>query len=117
MGNRLAIEPYTGLRDWLRGPVRDAIPHQSALVLHGGAHSLGFAIEERICVDQPESYLAAISNSCGQLQGPLLDRWMQTRATQYFNLFEARDDVDPRWLRSFEAHGLARRSETPFRAW
>ena len=106
MGNRLTIEPYAEIRGWLRGPVRDAIPHQSALVLHGSVHSLGFAIEERICVDLPEGYLAAISNSRGQLQGPLLDRWMQTRATQYFDLAEARNDVDPRWLRSFEAHGL-----------
>jgi DNA-binding CsgD family transcriptional regulator len=106
MGNRLTIEPCTELRDWLRGPVRDAVPHQSALVLNGSAHSLGFAIEERTCVDLPEGYLAAISNPHGQMQDPLVARWMQTRTPQYFDVVEAREDVDPRWLRDFEAHGL-----------
>jgi DNA-binding CsgD family transcriptional regulator len=97
MGNRLTIECCT---------VRDAVPHQSALVLHGSAHSLGFSIEHRICVDLPEGYLAGICNSSGQIQGPLVRRWMQTRECQYFDLHDATDDRGRRWVQNFKAHGL-----------
>jgi DNA-binding CsgD family transcriptional regulator len=92
--------------DWLRGPARDANPHQAALLLHGSVHSLGFVIQERIRVDLPEGYLAGISNSQGQLQCPLLERWMQQRTVQFFDVVEAREKLDARCLRNFEAHGL-----------
>src|SRR5919198_1522103 len=102
----MAIHSHAALGAWLRGPLRDAIHHQSALVLHGAAHSLGFVIEEKIRVDLPESYLAAISDARGQLRDPLLDRWMLSRTPQYFDAADACEHVEPRWLREFEAHGL-----------
>jgi DNA-binding CsgD family transcriptional regulator len=105
MGNRLTIDPRTELRDWLRGPARDAIPHRAALVLHGSAHALGFTIEEKICVDLPDAYLAGLCDAKGHLQGPLLGKWMHTRATQYFDRADA-GDVDSRWLRNLRAHGF-----------
>lgn len=100
------MEPRRQLRDWLRGPVNDAVPHQSALVLHGSAHSLGFAIEQRICIDLPENYLAGICNSAGQIQGPMVRRWMQTRESQYFDLDDAAHIASGRALQNFRAHGL-----------
>jgi DNA-binding CsgD family transcriptional regulator len=102
----LTPDPRTELKGWLRGPVNDAVPHQSALVLHGSAHSLGFAIEQRICIDLPENYLAGICNSAGQIQGPMVRRWMQTRASQYFDLDDTAQAQSGRWLQNFRAHGL-----------
>jgi DNA-binding CsgD family transcriptional regulator len=98
--------PHAELKDWLRGPVRAAVPHQSALVLHGSAHSLGFAIEQRICVDLAQNYLAGLCNSSGQIQGPMARRWMQTRESQYFDLHDAAEGQGGRWLQNFSAHGL-----------
>lgn len=91
---------------WLRGPVRESIPHESALLLHGSTHSLGFLIEERLCVDLPDLYLAGISDSRGQIQSPILDKWMQTRTLQHFDAGEIRENTNPRWLRNFRTHGL-----------
>ncbi len=106
MDSRLTtMEPRAELREWLRGPAREAMPHRAALVLHGSAHALGFAIEEKICVDLPVGYLAGLCDARGQLQGPLLGKWMRTRATQYFDRAEA-GGVDSQWLRNFKAHGF-----------
>jgi len=100
------IRSRLDIRDWLRGPVRREIPHESALVLHATSHSLGFTIEDRISIDLPAGYVAGILNAAGQIRGPLVSQWMRTRETQYFDGEHAWPGLDPDWLRHFQAHGL-----------
>jgi DNA-binding CsgD family transcriptional regulator len=101
-----ASDVRSSVRAWLRGAVRSAIPHESALVLRANSHSLGFTIEESICIDLPVGYLAGILDSTGQIRGPLVERWMRTREVQYFERDQAWPGLDREWLRNFEAHGL-----------
>jgi len=91
---------------WIRSLLREAIAHQSALVLRGSAHSLGFTIDDSTGIDLPQGYLAAVLRPSGRIHCPVSSRWFQSRAPQYLDANCAPDDIDRRWLRNFRIHGL-----------
>jgi DNA-binding CsgD family transcriptional regulator len=91
---------------WMRSSLRQAVPHQSALVLRGSAHSLGFTIDDITCVDVPQGYVAAVLSPSGAIHCPIFSRWFQSRTPQYLDAHSPPDDIDRKWLRSFCLHGL-----------
>jgi DNA-binding CsgD family transcriptional regulator len=100
------LDVRAGIVAWIRSNLREAIPHQSALVLRGSAHSLGFTIDDSTCVDVPQGYLAVVLSPSGRIHCPVSSRWFQSRTPQYLDANCAPDDIDRTWLQSFRIHGL-----------
>jgi DNA-binding CsgD family transcriptional regulator len=100
------IENHAQLIAWVRGPLRELFPHQHAVLGFGCVHSLGIAIEETLCIDLPNSYIAGIRNDAGYIDSPVLSRWQATRELQYFDLETIPHDTYKRWLVNFRAHRL-----------
>jgi len=100
------IENHDQLASWVRGPLRQHLPHQHAVLAFGGVHSLGITIEETLCVDLPESYIAGIRNPAGHINSPELSRWQAERDLQYFDLESIPHDIYKCWVENFRHHRL-----------
>jgi DNA-binding CsgD family transcriptional regulator len=104
--NASEIENHAQLAAWVRGPLRELFPHQHAVLVFGSVHSLGIAIEETLCVDLPDSYIAGVRNDAGYIDSPVLSKWQAARELQYFDLETIPHDTHKRWVGNFRNHRL-----------
>jgi len=99
-------ESHSQLAAWVRGPLRERLPHQHAVLEFGRVHPLGIALEETLCVDLPDSYIAGLGNDAGCMDSPVLSRWLATRELQYFDLEAIPADTHKSWVANFRHHRL-----------
>ncbi len=104
----LAADVYTRaqLREWVRGPLRDLLPHQHALLAFGRRHSLGIKLHDLIAVDLPESYLSAIQDEPDMLESPALERWFILREPIRISVDMLFPQYGAKWSDNFQAYGM-----------
>ncbi len=94
------------LCEWVSGPLRRAVPHQSALLLSGRCHSLGVKLNDFIAVNLPETYLGALQSQADEVDSPILERWLSQRKLMFLSAAEISPFQQTRWGGSFLSHGL-----------
>lgn len=106
--NALAAHIYTRaqLREWVRGPLREMLPHQHALLAFGRRHSLGIKLHDLVAVDLPESYLAAIQDAPDVLESPALERWFILREPVRISVDMLFPQYGAKWSDNFQSHGM-----------
>lgn len=106
--NTLAADVYTRaqLREWVRGPLREILPHQHALLAFGRRHSLGIKLNDLVAVDLPETYLAAIQDAPDVLESPALERWFILREPIRISVDMLFPQYGAKWSDNFQLHGM-----------
>lgn len=106
--NALAADVYTRaqLREWVRGPLREILPHQHALLAFGRRHSLGIKLHDLVAVDLPESYMAAIQDAPDVLESPALERWFILREPIRISVDMLFPQYGAKWSDNFQLHGM-----------
>jgi DNA-binding CsgD family transcriptional regulator len=94
------------LWDWVRGPLREAVPHQYALIAFGHAHALGIKLRDFVSVDLPEAYLASLQTGDDELASPVLERWLARREMMHVTAASFVDPQHGNWLKNFQSNGL-----------
>jgi DNA-binding CsgD family transcriptional regulator len=104
----LAADVYTRaqLREWVRGPLREMLPHQHALLAFGRRHSLGLKLDDLVAVDLPESYMAAIQDAPDVLESPALERWFILREPVRISVDMLFPQYGAKWSDNFQLHGM-----------
>jgi DNA-binding CsgD family transcriptional regulator len=104
----LAAEVYTRaqLREWVRGPLREVLPHQHALLAFGRRHSLGIKLDNLVAVDLPESYMAVIQDAPDVLESPALERWFILREPIRISADMLFPQYGAKWSDNFQLHGM-----------
>jgi DNA-binding CsgD family transcriptional regulator len=104
----LAADVYTRaqLREWVRGPLREILPHQHALLAFGRRHSLGIKLHDLVAVDLPESYMAAIQDAPDVLESPALERWFILREPIRISVDMLFPQYGAKWSDNFQQHGM-----------
>jgi DNA-binding CsgD family transcriptional regulator len=104
----LAADVYTRaqLREWVRGPLREMLPHQHALLAFGRRHSLGIKLDDLVAVDLPETYLAAIQDAPDVLESPALERWFILREPVRISVDMLFPQYGAKWSDNFQSHGM-----------
>jgi DNA-binding CsgD family transcriptional regulator len=106
--NALAADVYTRaqLREWVRGPLREILPHQHALLAFGRRHSLGIKLNDLVAVDLPESYMAVIQDAPDVLESPALERWFILREPIRISADMLFPQYGAKWSDNFQLHGM-----------
>jgi DNA-binding CsgD family transcriptional regulator len=104
----LAADVYTRaqLREWVRGPLREILPHQHALLAFGRRHSLGIKLDDLVAVDLPESYMTAIQDAPDVLESPALERWFILREPIRISVDMLFPQYGAKWSDNFQLHGM-----------
>jgi DNA-binding CsgD family transcriptional regulator len=104
----LAADVYTRaqLREWVRGSLREVLPHQHALLAFGRRHSLGIKLHDLVAVDLPESYMAAIQDAPDVLESPALERWFILREPVRISADMLFPQYGAKWSDNFQLHGM-----------
>jgi DNA-binding CsgD family transcriptional regulator len=104
----LAGDVYTRaqLREWVRGPLREVLPHQHTLLAFGRRHSLGIKLHDLVAVDLPESYMAAIQDAPDVLESPALERWFILREPIRISADMLFPQYGAKWSDNFQLHGM-----------
>ena len=104
----LSTDVYTRaqLREWVRGPLRNILPHQHALLAFGGRHSLGIKLHDLVAVDLPETYLTAIQDSPDVMESSALERWFILREPVRISADTIFPQYGAKWSHNFESHGM-----------
>jgi DNA-binding CsgD family transcriptional regulator len=102
------VQTMDELKNWLRTDVRRVLPHDFLGIGHGRVHGGGLAQDYVIVVDLPLSYIAAMRNTSGGLDTPLMRRWLTYREPQLFDASAPPDwpEINPVWLQQFRDYGL-----------
>jgi LuxR family transcriptional regulator, quorum-sensing system regulator CviR len=106
--NALAADVYTRaqLRKWVRGPLREILPHQHALLAFGRRHSLGIKLHDLVAVDLPEGYLSAIQDAPDVMESPALERWFILREPIRISVDMLFPQYGAKWSDNFQLHGM-----------
>jgi DNA-binding CsgD family transcriptional regulator len=102
----LAVHTRAQLWAWVRGPLRDAVPHQYALLAFGRGHSLGVKLCDVVAVDLMDTYLHAIHAAPDEMNSPVLERWLTRREMMHVTASGLAMMHCASWLHNFESHGL-----------
>jgi DNA-binding CsgD family transcriptional regulator len=104
----LVADVYTRaqLREWVRGPLRQILPHQHALLAFGRRHSLGIKLDDLVAVDLPESYMNAIQDAPDVLESPALERWFILREPIRISADMLFPQYGAKWSDNFRLHGM-----------
>ena len=95
-----------GFKNWTREFVRPFLPHGALACGFGRINSAGVSMDYVVTVDYPTEHLAAICNSAGGIDTPLMRRWLATRKPVFFDESVSSEGVDCIWLENFRRHGL-----------
>jgi len=103
-----AVEVHTiaQFKHWVRNQVRNVLPHGALACGHGRVHAAGVAMDYVITVDYPIEHLAAIRNTAGGIDTPIMRRWMRERIPLLFDAAHPWPEVAPEWLAKFNQHAL-----------
>jgi putative two-component system response regulator len=91
---------------WARGPLREAVPHQHALLAFGHCHSLGIKLRDLASIDLPEGYLGTLQRSEDELASPILERWLAKREMMHVSAASFAAPQHATWRNHFDSHGL-----------
>jgi LuxR family transcriptional regulator, quorum-sensing system regulator CviR len=94
------------LRQWVRGPLRELLPHQHALLAFGRSHSLGIKLHDFVAVDLPETYLSAIQDAPDLMDSPVLARWFALREPIRISADTMLLQHGTKWVNNFQSHGM-----------
>lgn len=91
---------------WIREDVRQLLPHGALACGHGRVNAAGVSMDYVITVDYPVDHLAAIRNTAGGIDTPIMRRWFETRSPVLFEADSPWPGVPAPWLANFRRHRL-----------
>lgn len=100
----IAITSHPQLSDWIRGPLREFIPHEKTITGYG---QIGF---ERLSVDRtygfniPDDYLAMGDYTFDLLPSPVIEQWLGERRPQFFDREVSERRRHTKWQQRRESH-------------
>jgi putative two-component system response regulator len=100
------VHTRAGMWQWARGPLREAVPHQHALLAFGHCHSLGIKLRDLASIDLPEGYLATLQRTEDELASPILERWLAKREMMHITAASFAAPKHAAWRSNFDSHGL-----------
>lgn len=100
------VHTVAQFKDWVRHEVRHVLPHGALACGHGRVTSAGIAMDYVLTVDYPLEHLAALRNSAGGIETPIMRRWFETRSPLLFDAEQPWPEVPAEWLAHFRHHQL-----------
>jgi DNA-binding CsgD family transcriptional regulator len=94
------------LQEWMRGPVRQAIPYRCALILLGEEHSFGMHLDEVISIDVPNDYLDHITTVSGQIESAVFTAWNLKKVPEHFDVGMPPGEGQPDCRSDFNKYGF-----------
>ncbi len=100
------ISTEQALIEWVRGPLRGLMEHQSTVLGFGHVHYGGYAVDRVLCVDVPASFTADLRLPSGALCCPPLAKWLETHEPQMIEPQQYCAEQDAQWVCSLLKHGI-----------
>ena len=101
-----SVRTVEDFKQWTKTVVRPLLPHEALICGLGHLHAGGVGLDYLVTVDYPLEHLQDIRNRVGEIDTPILRRWLAVREPLIFEAHDPWPGTPQKWLDSFRRHDL-----------